>query len=187
MKEKDKTKEELLAELEALRQQVAELEDLQNRIKSREKICAGAKSDFALLQIRPTTGKPGGLLTASTFMCLRPANELRGTGARIIADPSLVARIVHPDDQAVTSKHFLEDFRTQGLLHIDFQDHNKNRRGALHQSLLPGCLHERGEWLGARASKQRYLHRKRAEIGLPPVNRALKVLGKIRRPWPVQG
>ena len=36
MKEKDKAKEELLAELEALRQQVAELEGVQSQLKSRE-------------------------------------------------------------------------------------------------------------------------------------------------------
>jgi prefoldin subunit 5 len=36
MKDKEKTKEELLAELEILRGQVAELQVLQNQLKSRE-------------------------------------------------------------------------------------------------------------------------------------------------------
>jgi PAS domain S-box-containing protein len=179
MKEKDKTKEELLAELEALRQQMAELEDLQNRIRSREEDLRRSEERFRTLADSTydweTWRAPDG-----KYLYMSPSCE-RITGYRseeFIADPSLVARIVHPDDQAITSKHFLEDFRTQGLLHIDFRIITRTGEERFISHYCQGVFTKDGEWLGRRASNRDISIRKRAEMELHRVNRALKVLGE---------
>jgi PAS domain S-box-containing protein len=122
MKDKDKTKEQLLGELDTLRRQVAELQVLQNQIKSweddlrrsEERFRTFADSTYDWETWRAPDGK---------YIYVSPSCErITGYGREeFIADPSLVARIVHPDDQAIANKHFLGDFGAQGPLHIDFR------------------------------------------------------------------
>jgi PAS domain S-box-containing protein len=179
MKDKDKTKEELLFELETLRRQVAELEDLQNRIKAREEDLRRSEERFRTLADSTydweTWRAPDG-----KYLYVSPSCE-RITGYRseeFIADPSLVARIVHPDDQAATSKHFLEDFCTQEPLHIDFRVITRSGEERFISHYCQGVFTKDGHWLGRRASNRDISMRKRAEMELRRVNRALKVLGE---------
>jgi len=179
MKDQDKTKEELLAEVETLRHQVAELEDLQNRIKSREEDLRRSEERFHTLADSTydweTWRAPDG-----KYLYVSPSCE-RITGYRseeFIADPSLVARIVHPEDQTVATKHFLEDFRTQEVYQIDFRIITRTGEERFVSHYCQGVFTKDGEFLGRRESNRDISIRKRAEMELRRVNRALKVLGE---------
>jgi PAS domain S-box-containing protein len=179
MKDKEKTKEELLAELEILRGQVAELQVLQNQLKSREEDLRRSEERFRTFADSTydweTWRAPDG-----KYLYVSPSCE-RITGYRseeFIADPSLVARIVHPDDQAFTNKHFLEDFGSLGPLHIDFRIVTRTGEERFISHYCQGVFGKDGEWLGRRASNRDISMRKRAETELHRVNRALKVLGE---------
>jgi PAS domain S-box-containing protein len=179
MKDKDKTKEQLLAELETLRRQVAELQDLQNQLKSREEDLRRSEERFRTFADSTydweTWRAPDG-----KYLYVSPSCE-RITGYRseeFIADPSLVTRIVHPDDQAIVTKHVLEDFRTHGALHMDFRIITRTGEERFISHYCQGVFGKDGEWLGRRASNRDISIRKHAELELRRVNRALKVLGE---------
>ncbi len=179
MKEKDKAKEELLAELEALRRQVAELEVLQNQLKAREEDLRRSEERFRTFADSTydweTWRAPDG-----KYIYVSPSCE-RITGYRseeFLADPSLMARIVHPEDQAITTKHFLEDFRAEEVIHFDFRIVTRTGEERFISHYCQGVFGRDGEWLGRRASNRDISIRKRAETELRRVNRALKVLGE---------
>ncbi len=179
MKDKDKTKETLLAELETLRRQVAELQDLQNQLKSREEDLRRSEERFRTFADSTydweTWRAPDG-----KYLYVSPSCE-RITGYRseeFIADPSLVTRIVHPDDQAIVTKHVLEDFRTHGARHMDFRIITRTGEERFISHYCQGVFGKDGEWLGRRASNRDISIRKHAEMELRRVNRALKVLGE---------
>jgi PAS domain S-box-containing protein len=176
---KDKTKEQLLAELDTLRHQVAELQVLQNQVKSREEELRRSEERFRTFADSTydweTWRAPDG-----KYIYVSPSCE-RITGYRseeFIADPSLVARMVHPDDQAITTNHFLEDFRTHEPLHMDFRIITRTGEECFISHYCQGVFGKNGEWLGRRASNRDISMRKRAEMELHRVNRALKVLGE---------
>jgi PAS domain S-box-containing protein len=179
MKDKDKTKEELLAEVETLRRQVVELELLQNRLKSREEDLRRSEERFRTFADSTydweTWRAPDGKYIYVSPSCERITGYSR---EEFMADPSLVARIVHPDDQAVTAKHFLEDFSAQEVLHIDFRIITRAGEERFISHYCQGVFGKNGEWLGRRASNRDISLRKRAEMELRRVNRALKVLGE---------
>jgi len=179
VKDEDKTKEELLAEVEILRRQVAELEGLQNRIKSREEDLRRSEERFRTLADSTydweTWRAPDG-----KYLYVSPSCE-RITGYRreeFMADPSLVARIVHPDDQAVTNKHFLEHLRAEEVFHVDFRIITRTGEERFISHYCRGVFTKDGEWLGLRESNRDISMRKRAEMELRRVNRTLKVLGE---------
>ncbi len=179
MKDKDKTREELLAELKHLRQQVADLEDLQNRIKSRDEDLRRSEERFRTFADSTydweTWQAPDG-----QYMYVSPSCE-RITGYRseeFITNPALVTRIVHPDDQAVATKHFQEDFQAHEPLHIDFRIITRAGEERFISHYCQGVFGKDGEWLGRRASNRDISIRKHAEMELHRVNRALKVLGE---------
>jgi len=179
MNDKDKTREELLAELESLRQQVAALEDLQHQLKLREEELHRSEDRFRTFADSTydweTWRAPDG-----RYLYVSPSCE-RITGYRseeFMADPSLTGRIVHPDDQAVTARHFLEDFCSKEVVHIGFRIIAKSGEERFISHYCQGVFGKSGEWLGRRASNRDVSVRKRAEMELCRVNRALKVLGE---------
>jgi PAS domain S-box-containing protein len=179
MKNKNKTKEELLRELESLRRQVAELEILQEQLKLREEDLRWSEERFRTFADSTydweTWRGPDGKYIYVSPSCER----ITGYGREeFLADPSLVARIVHPDDQPITAKHFLEDFRTQDFLHIDFRIITRTGEERFISHYCQGVFGKNGEWLGRRASNRDISIRRRAEMELRRVNRALKVLGE---------
>jgi len=179
MNEKDKTKEQLLAELETLRRQVAELEVLQNQLNSREEDLRRSEERFRTFA-DSTYDWETWQATDGKYIYVSPSCE-RITGYRseeFIADPSLITRIVHPEDQAITARHFMEDFRTQEVLHIDFRIITRSGEERFISHYCQGVFGKNGEWVGRRASNRDISIRKRAEMELHRVNRALKVLGE---------
>lgn len=179
MNEKDKTREQLLAELDTLRRQVADLKILQDQLKSREEELRRSEERFRTFADSTydweTWRAPDG-----RYLYVSPSCErITGYGREeFVADPSLVARIVHPDDQAAAAKHFLEDFGSQEVIHLDFRIITKAGEERFISHYCQGVFGKNGEWLGRRASNRDISIRKRAEIELRRVNRALKVLGE---------
>ena len=179
MKGKNKTKAELLSELETLRRQVTELEILQIQLKSREDELRWSEERFRTFADSTydweTWRAPDG-----KYLYVSPSCE-RITGYRreeFMADPTLVARIVHPDDQVITGRHFLEDFHTRDVLHMDFRIITKTGEERFISHFCQGVFGKDGEWLGRRASNRDISLRKHTEMELRRVNRALKVLGE---------
>jgi PAS domain S-box-containing protein len=176
---KDKTKEELLAELQMLRGQVAELQVLQEQLKSREEDLRRSEERFRTFADSTydweTWRAPDG-----EYIYVSPSCErITGYGREeFIADPWLVTRMVHPDDQAVVKKHFLEEFGAQGPLHIDFRIITRAGEERFISHYCQGVFGKNGEWLGRRTSNRDISVRRRAEMELRRVNRALKVLGE---------
>ncbi len=179
MNEKDKTREQLLAELDTLRRQVADLRILQDQLKSREEELRRSEERFRTFADSTydweTWRAPDG-----RYLYVSPSCErITGYGPEeFVADPSLVARIVHPDDQAAAAKHFLEDFGSREVIHLDFRIITKAGEERFISHYCQGVFGKNGEWLGRRASNRDISIRKRAEIELRRVNRALKVLGE---------
>jgi PAS domain S-box-containing protein len=179
MNAKDKTKEDLFAELETLRRQVAELEVLQNQLKSREEDLRRSEERFRTFADSTydweTWRGPDG-----NYIYVSPSCE-RMTGYKseeFLADPSLTIRILHPEDQAAIGKHFMEGSPVQGLFQADFRIITKTGEERWISHYCQGVFGADGEWLGRRASNRDVSVRKRAEIELRRVNRALKVLGE---------
>jgi PAS domain S-box-containing protein len=176
---KDKTKEQLLAELEALRRQVADLQVLRDQLKSREEDLRRSEERFRTFADSTydweTWRAPDG-----KYIYVSPSCE-RLTGYRseeFIADPSLVLRIVHPDDRATVAKHVMEDFAAQEPLHMDLRIITRSGEERFISHYCQGVFGKDGEWLGRRSSNRDISVRKRAEVELRRVNRALKVLGE---------
>jgi len=179
MNAKDKTKEELLAELETLRRQVAELEVLQNRLKSREEDLQRSEERFRTFADSTydweTWRGPEG-----NYIYVSPSCE-RITGYRseeFLADPSLTLRILHPEDQAAAGKHLMENSPLQGLFQADFRIITRAGQERWISHYGQGVFGADGTWFGRRASNRDVSVRKRTEIELRRVNRALKVLGE---------
>lgn len=179
MNAKDKTREELLAELETLRRQVAELEVLQRQLKSREEDLRRSEERFRTFADSTydweTWRGPDG-----NYVYVSPSCErITGFGSSdFLRDPSLMTRILHPEDQAAMGKHFMEVSSVQEVFQADFRIITRTGEERWISHYCQDVFGPDGEWLGRRASNRDVSVRKRAEIELRRVNRALKVLGE---------
>ncbi len=152
---------------------------LQNQLKSREEDLRRSEERFRTFADSTydweTWQAPDGKYIYVSPSCERITGYKR---EEFIEDPSLIARIVHPEDQAITTKHFLEDFRAQEVIHFDFRIVTRTGEERFISHYCQGVFGMDGEWLGRRASNRDISIRKRAETEVRRVNRALKVLGE---------
>jgi diguanylate cyclase (GGDEF)-like protein/PAS domain S-box-containing protein len=98
------------------------------------------------------------------------------TAEEFLADPYLIVKIAHPDDQSKVKEHW-EAFATESkrrLLHLDFRIIVPDGKIRWVSQFSTSVYGENGQWLGRRESYRDITARVQAEQALETVNLALK-------------
>jgi PAS domain S-box-containing protein len=182
MKDKDKTKEELLEALAESRRRVDELESAEasrelvgeNFRESEERFRTFADFTYDWEE----WVKPDG-----TYYYVSPSCE-RITGYRpdeFIDDPGLIEEIAHPDDLGKIYKHLHDDFGQQAASHIDFRIISRSGEERWISHYCQAVYNIDGEWLGRRGSNRDITERRQTAAELRRANRALRVLSECNQ------
>ena len=96
--------------------------------------------------------------------------------AEFLADPNLIVKIAHPDDQSKVTEHFeVSSSQTKGQdLHLDFQIITPDGKTRWISHYCMAVYGEDGQWLGRRESNRDITERKQAEVELEYMKEGLK-------------
>jgi PAS domain S-box-containing protein len=177
MQEENKTKEKPIDVTETLKKRIAELEtsDVQRKlveeelqmIEERFRLFADFTYDWETW--RGPDGK---------YIYVSPASE-RITGYQreeFMADPWLITKIVHPEDEEKLSEHLREESVHERALNLDFRIISRTGEERWISHYCQAVYGGDGSWFGRRSSNRDITERKRVQMELQRANRALKVL-----------
>ncbi len=177
MQEENKTKDKPIDVTETLKKRIAELEtsDAQRKLVEEElqmleerfRLFADFTYDWETW--RGSDGK---------YIYVSPSCE-RITGYKreeFMADPWLITKIVHPEDEEKLSEHFKEESVHEGVLNLDFRIFSRTGEERWISHYCQAVYGMDGSWFGRRCSNRDITERKRVQMELQRANRALKVL-----------
>jgi len=158
MKDEDKTKEQLLNELQEMRRRLSELEISQDECRrSEEKYRTIADFTYDWEWWKDPQGY---------YKYVSPSCE-RITGYRpedFIADPDLIIKIAHPDDRSTISEHFNKSLRCDAdVYHLDYRIISRSGELRWISHYCQPIKNKDGVYLGRRGSNRDITERKQIE------------------------
>ena len=93
-----------------------------------------------------------------------------------MADPWLITKIVHPEDEEKLSQHLREESVPERVLNLDFRIISRTGKERWISHYCQAVYGGDGSWFGRRSSNRDITERKRVQMELQRANRALKVL-----------
>jgi PAS domain S-box-containing protein len=164
MKDEDKTREQLIAELAELRQQITELEASETERKRVQEILYENEERFRTIADF-TYDWEYWISPDGKFVYVSPSCK-RITGYRrdeFLEEPELLQKIVHPDDHATVAGHIHEE-REDGDVHwINFRIITRSGEERWIEHICRPVYDTEGNWCGWRASNRDITERKRVE------------------------
>ena len=177
MQEENKTKEKPIDAIETLKKRIAELEtsDAQRKlveeelqmIEERFRLFADFTYDWE------TWRGPDGKYIYESPSCERITGYKR---EEFMADPWLITKIVHPEDEEKLSEHLREESVNERVLNLDFRIISRTGEERWISHYCQAVYGMDGSGFGRRSSNRDITERKRVQMELQRANRALKVL-----------
>ncbi len=177
MQNTDKTKEQLIQEIEKLRQRIAELEVSQEHRKQAEKALRESEELFRMVADF-TYDWEYWLSPDGKYVYVSPACQ-RITGYSVNEfhrDPKFLSTIIHPEDRDTVCRHMEDSLESDKVLHIDFRIINRSGEERWISHICQPVYGKDERYLGRRASNRDITRRKQLEEELRRANRSLKML-----------
>ena len=177
MKNKDKTKEQLLEEIKELRQRIGEFELSQEHRKQAKKALRESEELFRLVADF-TYDWEYWLAPDGKYVYVSPAcQRITGYSAdEFHRDPKFLRTIIHPEDQDVVGRHLEESLENDQVLHVDFRIITRSGEERWISHFCQPVYGKDQSYLGRRASNRDITRRKHLEEELRRANRSLKML-----------
>lgn len=175
MGDRNKTRSELIQELAALRQQLATLQAAQLRGEQVEQVLRASELRFRTVADF-TYDWEYWISPEQSFLYVSPSCQ-RFTGysaEEFMQDPTLMERLVHPDDRALIEKHLGVEFDSHEVLSLDFRLVTRQGEERWVGHICQPIFDESGQWLGRRASNRDITRRKHIEGELVILSRAME-------------
>lgn len=175
MGDRTKTKSELIHELAVLRQQVAILEAAQLRGEQTEQVLRASELRFRTVADF-THDWEYWISPERSYLYVSPScQRITGYAAEeFLQDPTLMERLVHPDDRALIEKHLRVEFDSHEALSLDFRLVTRQGEERWVGHICQPIFDESGQWLGRRASNRDITRRKHIEAELVILSRAME-------------
>lgn len=176
MQDHEKTKDQLIDELTALRQRVGELEATTARLTGTEKTLKESELKFRTVAdftydweywIAPD----GGLIYVSPS-CERITGYHRD---EFLNNPKLISEIVHPKDRSIVGDHF-DVIDTSASHSYEFRIVTSSGEDRWIEHLCQPVFGEDGGWVGRRGSNRDISKRKSAEKALADIEQRFRLL-----------
>jgi PAS domain S-box-containing protein len=180
MVDRIKTKTELIRELAVLRQRLAILEAAQAHGQQAEQILRASEQRFRTVADF-THDWEYWIGPDRTYLYVSPSCQ-RITGypaEEFLQDPTLLARLVHPDDRALIEKHLQVEFDSHEALSLDFRLVTRQGEERWLGHICQPVFDENGQWLGRRASNRDITRRKHIESELLKFSRAMAQIADL--------
>jgi len=177
MKNTDKTKEQLIVEIQELRQRIAELELLQEQRKQVEKALRESEELFRLVADF-TYDCEYWISPDGKYLYVSPACQ-RITGYSVNEfhkDSKFLSKITHPEERDSVSRHVEENLASDKVLHLDFRIITRSGKERWISHICQPVYGKDQRYLGRRASNRDITRRKHLEEELRRANRSLKML-----------
>jgi PAS domain S-box-containing protein len=172
----DKTQEQLIQELETLRAQVAELEQVEAERQRVEEALRAAEAKFRIVADN-TYDWEFWINPQSQFIYSSPSCEkITGHAAfEFEAEPDLLARIIHPDDLPRYFAHTRDAMDQRSPCQLTFRIIRPDGDERWVEQFCQPVFDSEGRYLGSRGSNRDITERKRVEEVLRQSNAELEV------------